>query len=419
MALTIQEVSANLARVRKEISQVKRLLGNKLTDTDKLKQLLDECEHLKNELAKEITASKKSTFERDAADYDSESVSMEKSDFVEDTRIQGREQQRPERKKEYRVSHNLTKNQLSELKALKNDSTLVIRSADKGGAIVIQDRNAYEGEIQRQLSNTTFYRQLNHNPTQEFKERIRRKLDSFLESGQITRTEHSFMVSGRVWEQKWLLALLPSTVDSSNMTSSSTNNAILIYPSSPAGGVPLKKSLPISQFSRIRRICSSDVDFQIQADDLEKRFLHRQYKCEWVTQTRTKFENVSQTECLQRTRVKTADSRVSCIVQYSPLGKAFEDIIRKHWHIVESDPTLKCFTSPPRIVYKRPPNLSNMLLDISTSEDGACAQDQTDGLLSLTDCAVPGRPREGTANSKQAHKVGGEDPQTSHTDRSH
>lgn len=91
--------------------------------------------------------------------------------------------------------------------------------------------------------------------------------------------------------------------------------------------VPLKKSLPISQFSRIRRICSSDVDFQIQADDLEKRFLHRQYKREWITQARTKFENVSQSECLQRTRVKMADCRVNCIVQYSPLGKGFEDII--------------------------------------------------------------------------------------------
>lgn len=50
---------------------------------------------------------------------------------------------------------------------------MVIQSADKGGAIVIMDRTAYDMEIQRQLSNMIFYNKLNRNPTQEFKQRIR------------------------------------------------------------------------------------------------------------------------------------------------------------------------------------------------------------------------------------------------------
>ncbi len=91
-------------------------------------------------------------------------------------------------------------------------------------------------------------------------------------------------------------------------------------------------------------------------------FLQRQYKREWITHARTKFEKLSQTECLQHTRIKTSDYRVYCIMPYSPVGKEIEHIIRKHWHIIESDPTLKCLTSPPRMVYKRPPNLRNMLV---------------------------------------------------------
>lgn len=34
----------------------------------------------------------------------------------------------------------------------------------------------------------------------------------------------------------------------------------------------LKKSLPLSQFNRVRRICTSDSDYQTQANDLVKRF---------------------------------------------------------------------------------------------------------------------------------------------------
>ncbi|XP_063062121.1 uncharacterized protein LOC134454972 [Engraulis encrasicolus] len=56
--------------------------------------------------------------------------------------------------------------------------------------------------------------------------------------------------------------------------------------------VPLKKSLPISQFSRIRRLCSKDEDFQKEAQDLEARFGDRQYKPEWITSARRRFNGV-------------------------------------------------------------------------------------------------------------------------------
>lgn len=126
--------------------------------------------------------------------------------------------------------------------------------------------------------------------------------------------------------------------------------------------IPLKRSLPLSQFSRIRRICSSDSDFKAQAADLEKCFQQRQYKHDWITIARNGFKNISLTDCLRKIRSRTSESRVNCIVQYSPLGRDFESIIKKHWHIIDSDPALKCFTTSPRIVFKRAPNLKNMLV---------------------------------------------------------
>lgn len=56
------------------------------------------------------------------------------------------------------------------------------------------------------------------------------------------------------------------------------------------------------------------------------------------------------------------DQRLNCVIQYSPLGKQFTHIVNKHWHILQSDPLLSSFSVPPRVVYKRPPNLKSMLV---------------------------------------------------------
>lgn len=125
---------------------------------------------------------------------------------------------------------------------------------------------------------------------------------------------------------------------------------------------PLKRGLPISQFNRIRRICSSDSDYQLQADDLTKRFQQRQYKNEWISNARKKFDSVTQRECLEKVKNKQTVSKLNCVIQYSPLSKDLERIIHKHWHIIKSDSTLKELSEPPRTVLKRPPNLGNMLV---------------------------------------------------------
>ncbi len=62
------------------------------------------------------------------------------------------------------MTNNLTKTQPDELKILNEDKSLVVQSAGKGGAIVILDQDAYDQEVKRQLSKTTFYRKLDHNP---------------------------------------------------------------------------------------------------------------------------------------------------------------------------------------------------------------------------------------------------------------
>lgn len=126
--------------------------------------------------------------------------------------------------------------------------------------------------------------------------------------------------------------------------------------------VSLKRGLPISQFNRIRRICSNDSDYKAQAEDLTTRFRQRQYKDKWILNAKKRFDNVTQSECLEKVKNKQTVNKLNCVIQYSPLSKDFEKIIHKHWHIIQSDSTLKELSEPPRVVLKRPPNLNNMLV---------------------------------------------------------
>ena len=57
-------------------------------------------------------------------------------------------------------TYNLYLDEQKALRDLRHREDLVIRPADKGSAIVIQDSDAYNREIARQLSDNKYYRPL-------------------------------------------------------------------------------------------------------------------------------------------------------------------------------------------------------------------------------------------------------------------
>lgn len=128
----------------------------------------------------------------------------------------------------------------------------------------------------------------------------------------------------------------------------------------------------------------------MQADELERRFGERQYKKEWIANARDKFNNVSQLDCLHHTNTNTKkDSRLNCIIPYSPLGKEFELIVTKHWHILQTDQSLNEFSVPPRVVYRRPPNLNNKLVraDLPSTTEPHFLETLPDGNYRCGHCA--------------------------------
>ncbi|XP_074981174.1 uncharacterized protein LOC142070971 [Caretta caretta] len=68
--------------------------------------------------------------------------------------------------------------------SLRNNSDIIIKKADKGGAVVIMNRSEYEQEAARQLSNTSFYKPLPSDPTESYQKQLQHLLKKLPEKAQ-------------------------------------------------------------------------------------------------------------------------------------------------------------------------------------------------------------------------------------------
>ena len=74
----------------------------------------------------------------------------------------------------------------------------MIKPADKGGAIVILDRDTYISEGNRQLSNTSFYRKASTDLTEEHNEKVNTNIEFLRRNGEITKSLESKLVTNNV-----------------------------------------------------------------------------------------------------------------------------------------------------------------------------------------------------------------------------
>ena len=94
---------------------------------------------------------------------------------------------------ETKPRYNLSKKERKAITTLSEDESIVIKPADKGGAIVILNTEDYIKECERQLTNTSHYKRLYHNPTKEFNQQILNTLIWGKERGIITLEELNFL----------------------------------------------------------------------------------------------------------------------------------------------------------------------------------------------------------------------------------
>ncbi|XP_075709805.1 uncharacterized protein LOC142743193 [Rhinoderma darwinii] len=91
------------------------------------------------------------------------------------------------------TNDNLSSCERRAMKSLQNNHQIVIRSADKGGGIVIQDRSVYIKEAYRILSDTTFYEKLVNNTIPSDLIEYNHLIGSAFTKGLLSKKEKQFL----------------------------------------------------------------------------------------------------------------------------------------------------------------------------------------------------------------------------------
>ncbi|XP_072043164.1 uncharacterized protein [Amphiura filiformis] len=86
---------------------------------------------------------------------------------------------------------NMSQNELSALKKLKANRDIIIKSADKGGAVVVWDSNLYTEEANRQLSDVSTYTKLNADPNPASQEAVSRKVKDLIKQKKLPASAKS------------------------------------------------------------------------------------------------------------------------------------------------------------------------------------------------------------------------------------
>ncbi|XP_072050367.1 uncharacterized protein [Amphiura filiformis] len=117
------------------------------------------------------------------------------------------------------------------------------------------------------------------------------------------------------------------------------------------------RNIPYSLALRLRRICSDESAFQHQPETLKQQLINRGYQEDNISNQITKAASTTRENSLKY-KIKSKSKRVPLVVTYHPRLPHLSEIIRKQWHMIETNPRLhKALPEVPLISYKRPPNL--------------------------------------------------------------
>ena len=90
--------------------------------------------------------------------------------------------------------NNYSREEMASLKYLQNNKNLIVKPADKGGAIVIWPKDDYLREASKQLENTAHYQHITHNPFPNLITTIQKFIQDIFSSGLIDHTTYKFLL---------------------------------------------------------------------------------------------------------------------------------------------------------------------------------------------------------------------------------
>lgn len=126
----------------------------------------------------------------------------------------------------------------------------------------------------------------------------------------------------------------------------------------------LIKNIPYGQFQRLRRICDSDEDFELNAQEMTDRFLKRGYNDKTIHAAYNRAKSLPREQLLDKKQDNAqCPNQVYFVTQYSSEAHKIKQIIKKNWDILTSDVSLReALPDSPTITFRRAPTLSDKLV---------------------------------------------------------
>ena len=126
--------------------------------------------------------------------------------------------------------------------------------------------------------------------------------------------------------------------------------------------LPLKNSLPYSQFCRLKRICKKESDFQLHLTETQNKFRKRGYGEQCIEEATNKMSQKSRSDFfIQKTKKEMKSILFS--TKYTKKSEKIKSILRKHWHILQKDKSIgHVYKDPPNVVFRRGRNLRDELV---------------------------------------------------------
>ena len=130
-----------------------------------------------------------------------------------------------------------------------------------------------------------------------------------------------------------------------------------------------KKSIPYSQFLRIRRICTNISDYDRHIVTLSTHFLRRGYPMDLLEAAAIKARRLDRPSLLTPKDVTEKDSdQVILVTTYEPSRDILRDIIKENWDYLGKSPiTTFIHQKKLRVGYRRPKNLRDLLVKAECS----------------------------------------------------
>uniref|UniRef100_A0A8C5M1L9 Reverse transcriptase domain-containing protein n=1 Tax=Leptobrachium leishanense TaxID=445787 RepID=A0A8C5M1L9_9ANUR len=125
---------------------------------------------------------------------------------------------------------------------------------------------------------------------------------------------------------------------------------------------PLRLGIPYGQYLRLKRICSSNIEYEKQAKILQKNFKEKGYPNRVLKQAYQKAAYHSRDTLLQDTP-KNDSNRIRCIGNYDTGNNTVKNIMDRYWPLLTLDPHLKESVGPrATITNRRCKNLKDLLV---------------------------------------------------------